>query len=238
MSAERSVGERARLHAALADPARVRMVDHLVLSDATPGELRELVGMPSNLVAHHLRVLEEAGLVARRRSQGDRRRSYVQLRAEILDDLLPAPPPTRGISGGRVLFVCTANSARSQLAAARWRDASDVPAGSAGTRPAERVAAGAVAVARRRRLPLRQVRPRRLDTVITGHELVVTVCDEAHEELQRTGPVRPELHWSVPDPVREGSDEAFEHAYDELADRVTRLAARVERADPARGAAS
>jgi ArsR family transcriptional regulator, arsenate/arsenite/antimonite-responsive transcriptional repressor / arsenate reductase (thioredoxin) len=35
--------------------------------------------MPSNLLAHHLRVLEEAGLVTRHRSEGDKRRSYLRL---------------------------------------------------------------------------------------------------------------------------------------------------------------
>ncbi|MCY9555872.1 hypothetical protein M5W98_30200 [Paenibacillus apiarius] len=53
-------------------------------------------------------------------------------------------------------------------------------------------------------------------------DLVIAVCDNAHEEL--TGPVRPRLHWSVPDPVRIDTDEAFEAAYADLADRVDRLA--------------
>jgi len=218
------VRRRARVHAALADPARLCLVDRLALGDATPGELRDLLGMPSNLLAHHLRVLEGAGLLSRHRSQGDRRRSYVSLVPQTLDGLWSqSTTPTT-----RVVFVCTANSARSQLAAALWNRSSEVPATSAGTHPADTVAPGAVAVARRRRLPLRQVRPRALDDVLDDEDLVVTVCDSAHEELRH----RPDagqrfLHWSVPDPVEIGTDAAFDVAYDHVAARVEQLAPRL-----------
>ena len=52
---------RADIHAALADPARLQIVDTLSLGDASPSELQELLAMPSNLVAHHLKVLEGVG---------------------------------------------------------------------------------------------------------------------------------------------------------------------------------
>ena len=59
---------RAAIHAALGEPARLAMVDALIFGDAAPGELGELLGLPSNLLAHHLRVLEEAGVVRRARA--------------------------------------------------------------------------------------------------------------------------------------------------------------------------
>ena len=90
-----------------------------------------MLAMPSNLLAHHLHVLEQAGIITRRRSEGDRRRTYLRLIPGALDPL--AAPPARAAL--RVLFVCTANSARSHLAAALWRRASTVPAVSAGTHP-------------------------------------------------------------------------------------------------------
>ena len=82
MSTEASSGSvvrRAALHAALGDPGRLTIVDTLAWGEASPGELAARLGMTSNLLAHHLRVLEEVGLVTRHRSEGDRRRSYVAL---------------------------------------------------------------------------------------------------------------------------------------------------------------
>ena len=64
MNTERmSLADRARIHAALGDPARLAVVDTLVAGDAAPGELAAVLDMPTNLVAHHLKVLEDAGLV-------------------------------------------------------------------------------------------------------------------------------------------------------------------------------
>ena len=66
------------------------------------------------------------------------------------------------------------------------------------------------------------VRPAHVTSVMEPRDLVVSVCDAAHEELVETG--REHLHWSVPDPVRVGTDEAFERAYEMVAGRVGRLA--------------
>src|ERR1035438_3071206 len=135
------VTARAAVHAALADPARLLITDTLAVGDVSPSELAAMLGMPSNLLAHHLHVLEQTGLLTRRRSEGDRRRSYLRLVPGALDSL--SRPPSR--RARRVLFVCTANSARSHLAAALWRRASKVPAASAGTHPAVAIAPGAKA---------------------------------------------------------------------------------------------
>ncbi|GAA1878074.1 helix-turn-helix domain-containing protein [Asanoa iriomotensis] len=202
------------MHAALGEPARLAIVDRLAISDASPGELGQLLGQPTNLVAHHLRVLEAAGLTARSRSEGDRRRSYLRLVPEALSGLLrPAfsVPP-------RVVFVCTHNSARSQLAAALLGSRTSVPTASAGTEPADAVHSRAVAVARRHGLDLSRARPARVDEVVEAADLVISVCDNAHEHL----PIS-RLHWSVPDPARHDTDEAFERAYDDIAGRVDRL---------------
>ena len=123
----------------------------------------------------------------------------------------------------RVLFVCTANSARSHLAVALWRRTSRLGAASAGTHPAASVAPGAMAVAARHDLSLADATPRLLDDVRRDGDLVVTVCDNAHEEMG----ARADLHWSVPDPVPAGDAAAFDAAFDEIARRVEDLAPRV-----------
>ncbi|WP_199511175.1 arsenate reductase/protein-tyrosine-phosphatase family protein [Nucisporomicrobium flavum] len=214
-----SVVERARIHAALGDPARLAIVDALCLGDASPGEIARDLELPSNLVAHHVKVLADAGLLERTRSEADRRRTYLRLRPDTLA-LLGSPrlPDAR-----RVVFVCTHNSARSQLAAALWSDRTHRPAASAGTHPASRVHPQAVAVARRHGLHLDPSGTACVADVVDDGDLIIAVCDNAHEDLT-TGAPRPQLHWSVPDPVRAGTDAAFEAAYTDLAGRIDRLA--------------
>ena len=116
-------------------------------------------------------------------------RSYARLIPGTLDSL--TRPPAR--TARRVLFVCTANSARSHLAAALWRRASTVPAASAGTHPANAIAAGAIAAAERHHLPLRRLRPGHLDEVQEHGDLIVTICDMAYEELGQL----PAIHWAL-----------------------------------------
>jgi protein-tyrosine-phosphatase/DNA-binding HxlR family transcriptional regulator len=209
---------RARTHAALADPHRLAIVDALALGDLTPGELGRLAGIPSNLLAHHLRILEAAGLTESRASSGDARRRYVVLRAEGLSHLVPAPPPP--VAG--VLFVCTHNSARSQVAAALWRHLTGEAAESAGAEPAPRVHPGAVRAARRVGIDIGDEIPKGYGAIAADPGLVVSVCDRARE-----GGVpfdAPTLHWSVPDPVADGRARAFAATVDEISGRVVRLA--------------
>jgi ArsR family transcriptional regulator, arsenate/arsenite/antimonite-responsive transcriptional repressor / arsenate reductase (thioredoxin) len=210
---------RAAVHAALADPTRLRITDTLADGDASPSELAAMLAMPSNLLAHHLRVLEETGIITRRRSEGDRRRTYLRLVPGAL--AVRSGQPAR--AARRVLFVCTANSARSHLAAALWRLASSVPAASAGTHPAAAIDPGAIDAAGRHNLPLPRLRPRHISDVRDDGDLVVTVCDLAHEELGTLAAV----HWSVPDPVPAGDPASFDAALAELADRIRRLAPRL-----------
>jgi len=129
------VDERAAVHRALGDPARLAIVDALGLGERSPSELLTLLGVSSNLLAHHVAALERTGIVRRTRSAGDRRRTYLGLVPGALDSLVPAPVR----DAARVVFVCTENSARSQLAAGLWNGASVVSATSAaaGRVPAE-----------------------------------------------------------------------------------------------------
>lgn len=225
MNIELSVERRAAVHAALGDPVRLAVVDALALGDAAPSDLAHRLGVRSNLLAHHLNVLVDAGVVRRARSEGDRRRTYVMLDPETAA-AMPSLVTASIATVPRVTFVCSQNSARSQLAAALWRRASEVPVASAGTRPAAKVHTGAVAAARRRGLSLRGARPAAVVDVVRPRDLVVAVCDEAHEALDDL----PRLHWSVPDPVRVGTSAAFDDALSEIDERIGRLAGAVAQA--------
>lgn len=191
-------------------------MDELACADRTSLELQHTLHLPSNLLAYHLHVLDEAGLIARCPSSGDRRRRYVCLRRDGLADLMPRPP----VEPQPALFICTHNSARSQLAAALWRQITAAAASSAGTHPAERVHSGAVAAGRRAGIDISDAQPR--DLVDTGPlpKLVVTVCDRAHEEIDTQADW---LHWSVPDPVPIGTSAAFDATVGELRDRIDAL---------------
>lgn len=210
--------QRAARHAALGDPVRLAVADRLMTSDRSPQELQQLLGIPSNLLSHHLDVLESVGLIVRGRSSGDGRRRYVHLLPGALRGLGPRAhlPPQPA------LFVCTANSARSQLAAALWTAIVGEPAASAGTHPAERVHPGAAAAAKRAGLDLSAARPTSLSEVDRRPVLTVTVCDRAHEELDASDDW---LHWSIPDPVPEGSKAAFDRTVHELRARIRAVSA-------------
>jgi ArsR family transcriptional regulator, arsenate/arsenite/antimonite-responsive transcriptional repressor / arsenate reductase (thioredoxin) len=217
-----NVEERAAVHAALGEPIRLALADQLVAGDASPSDLAEVLDLGTNLLAHHLKVLEAAGVIRRVRSEGDRRRSYVQLRLDnpIVSATLSGQPAIS--APRRVMFVCSANSARSQLAAAAWNSLSAVPATSGGTHPAARVHPRAVTVAARHGLDLSHAQPAAVDGRLDPADLIVAVCDNAHEELD---PDLPRLHWSIPDPAPHNTDSAFETAFADLNGRVHHLAA-------------
>lgn len=207
------------MHAALSEPHRIAIVDALALDDLSPGELGERTGQPSNLIAHHLAVLESARVVRRRRSDGDGRRSYLTLAWE---NPIVAATAAKGIApcGARVVFVCSANSARSQMAASLLASATDSPVASAGTSPAGAIHPFALAELSRHGLTPLAPSPASAADVVADGDIVVAVCDNAYEDLGRRSV---DLHWSVPDPAL-GNADAFRDAFDDLSPRIARLA--------------
>jgi len=205
------------MHAALGDPLRLAIVDELTISDRSPKELGERLGIASNLLAHHLDVLDDVGLISRVSSAGDGRRKYVQLTRGALAGLHATAAP----EATTVLFLCTHNSARSQLAAALWSARTGEQAHSAGTHPADQVHPGAMAAARRAGLLLQGAVPTLVGTIPPATQ-VVTVCDRVHEELS---PDPTWWHWSIPDPTRAATEAAFDAVVAELDARIGALSA-------------
>lgn len=206
------------MHSALSDPHRLAIVDQLTLSDWSPSELVRTLGINSNLLAHHLSVLKDLKLIEEVASQGDRRRRYVRLVASTLT----AMNLGEELRVERVVFVCTENVARSQLASALWNQLGlAVTSNSGGTHPGKCVHPKAIRAAKRRGLDLRSVRPGPIP-MITRNDLVVTVCDRAHEWLSSRGEAG-HVHWSVPDPATTAVPGAFDKAADALAERIGEL---------------
>lgn len=73
---EQNLPEAAAVLKALADPNRLRIFSLLMQGDSCNGELNERLGLPPNLLSHHLRVLREAGLVRSRHDAVDARWIY------------------------------------------------------------------------------------------------------------------------------------------------------------------
>jgi ArsR family transcriptional regulator, arsenate/arsenite/antimonite-responsive transcriptional repressor / arsenate reductase (thioredoxin) len=205
-------------HAALGDVKRLAIVDGLALGDRTVSELGDLVGIEGNLLAHHLDVLETAGLIERRVSEGDRRRRYVSLRWEGL----PATPQIELTPSAGVVFVCTHNSARSPFAAAIWEQQTGSYAASGGSHPAATVHPMAVEVAAEFGVDLSAAEPAGYEQLPQRPDLVISVCDLARESHPPKG--RRTLHWSIPDPVNSATLRSFRTAFSEITDRVDRLA--------------
>jgi ArsR family transcriptional regulator, arsenate/arsenite/antimonite-responsive transcriptional repressor / arsenate reductase (thioredoxin) len=224
-------------------PLRWRLLIELARSDRRVGELCELVGRRQSLVSYHLRQLRDAGLVSIRRSAADGRDSYYVLDLARCGELLSgagvslhpglarvAPPRATGegrAAIARVLFLCTGNSARSQIAEALAEQMSGgaVEAVSAGSYP-KPLHPNAVRVMRARGIDIEGRRTKHLSEFAGEHfDHVITLCDRVREICPEF-PGGPELiHWSIPDPTREpGNDEetlsAFERTAAELSTRI------------------
>jgi ArsR family transcriptional regulator, arsenate/arsenite/antimonite-responsive transcriptional repressor / arsenate reductase (thioredoxin) len=233
---------------------RWRLLSELSRSDRRVGELCELVTQPQNLVSYHLRQLRDGGLVSTRRSLADGRDAYYVLDLARCGELLasagaalhPGLAPAartgagraegrRGRAVARVLFLCTGNSARSQVAEALAEQLSNgaVRAASAGSHP-KPLHPNAVRVMRARGVDLGGRNSKHLSAFAGERfDYVISLCDRVREVCPEF-PGGPELiHWSIPDPAREpGGDEetlpAFERMADELSTRISFLLERIE----------
>lgn len=216
-------------------PLRWRLLAELAESDRRVRELTEVVGRPQNLVSYHLRLLRSGGLVAAHRSAFDGRDSYYGLDLQRNGALFAATgafasgraAPTRPLG---VLFLCTGNSSRSQIAEALAERLSGgaVRARSAGSKPktlhpnAVRVmAARGIDISRNETKSLHLFTDDRFDYVISLCDKVREVCPAFPDDPGR-------LHWSIPDPAAAaGTDEetypVFERTAVELEARITFL---------------
>ncbi|HEU4324192.1 MAG TPA: metalloregulator ArsR/SmtB family transcription factor [Roseiflexaceae bacterium] len=223
----------------LADETRWALINELRVSDRQVGELVERLKLPQSLVSYHLGLLRQAGLVQARRSETDARILYYSLSLPALDRVyrqigaglhLPAIGMS-ALSSLLVVFVCTANSARSQMAEGWLRHLSggQLRVRSAGTEPA-RLNPLSVLVMAEVGVDIGYHYAKSLDALSDERaDLAVTVCDRAREScpIEPIAPVQ--LHWSIPDPARplppSEQLEAFRAARDELRSRVDGLLA-------------
>lgn len=231
----------------------------LARSDRAVAELTRRVGEPQNLVSYHLAKLRDGGLVSARRSSADRRDTYYALELPRIGQLLSgaggalhpglrlARPEPAAFDGppSTVLFLCTGNSARSQMAEAMTnaRAGGAILAVSAGSEPRP-LHPNAVRVMREDHgIDLSGHRPKPLETFADGRfDRVVSLCDRVREVCPEF-PGDPEtIHWSIPNPATGEPDEAtyplFRQIAAELSVRIdfllTDIIARRTPAEPGR----
>jgi ArsR family transcriptional regulator, arsenate/arsenite/antimonite-responsive transcriptional repressor / arsenate reductase (thioredoxin) len=224
----------------LTDETRWRLLSALRRSDYQVGELVELLGLSQNLVSYHLGLLRQAGFVRAQRNSADARSQYYSADVAALEASLRQIgaglhlPLSSGedIPARTVVFLCTGNSARSQMAEGWLRALSNgrVAARSAGTHPrslhplatlAMAEAGVDIAYQQAKDLPA-------LDAIAA--DVVVTVCDLAREECPSWQLSAAHLHWSIPDPARAQGSEAeqlavFRSVRETLRERVVTLLA-------------
>jgi ArsR family transcriptional regulator, arsenate/arsenite/antimonite-responsive transcriptional repressor / arsenate reductase (thioredoxin) len=244
VSASRKVAPPSFLRLA-ANPIRWRLMSELAHSDRRVRELCALLERPQNLVSYHLAKLRADGVVSSRRSAADGRDSYYMLDLARCGELLATsggslhpglrlaePPPhdwdQRALATRpHLLFLCTGNSARSQIAEVLVEEATGgaVEARSAGSHP-KSLHPNAVRVMRERGIDIAGRRSKHLSEFARERfDYVVSLCDRVREVCPEF-PDHPQLiHWSIPDPAREGSTDeetypAFERTAEELATRI------------------
>ena len=236
-------------------PVRWRLLQELARSDRAVAELTERLEAPQSLLSYHLGQLRAGELVSMRRSSADRRDSYYRIDLARCGELLQAAggalhPGLRLVpaataphhSGGRrrsrrnprVLFLCTGNSARSQIAEALLHHQSEgtVEASSAGSNP-KALHPNAVRVMKQRAIDISANRTKHLDEFVSQRfDFVITLCDRVREVCPEF-PAHPDMvHWSIPDPALEGSTDrasypAFERTAAELETRIHFLLAAI-----------
>jgi protein-tyrosine-phosphatase len=229
-------------------PLRWRLLTELARSDRQVRELTGRLGQAQSLISYHLGQLRAGGLVSVRRSSADRRDAYYRIELTRCGELLaetglalhpglghpgtgsaPVPIPDMGAGRVRVLFLCTGNSARSQMAEALLgRLAGDaVEAASAGSRP-KRLHPAAVQVMREYGIDISGRQAKHLDTFGGQRfDYVITLCDRVREVCPEFGGAQL-IHWSIADPSGEPDTyAACRRAAAELRTRIGFLLARI-----------
>ena len=126
----------------------------------------------------------------------------------------------------RILFVCTGNTARSQMAEglARVLAAPDVEVASAGTKPNPKgVHPLAMAMLREKGIDPSAQRSKHIDDLQGEFDYVITLCDSAAQECPTYPARRARLHWGLTDPAAAGNDTERQRAlFREICDEIDR----------------
>jgi protein-tyrosine-phosphatase/DNA-binding transcriptional ArsR family regulator len=203
-------------------PLRWQMLVELAGSDRQVGELTRVLGQPQGLVSYHLARLRDGGLVSSHKSSFDARSVYYRLHLDRCGELLAATgaalhpgltssgPRTaaRPLAKGpdrhrvKVLFACTGNGTRSQIAEAILRDkAGDiVEVVSAGSHP-KPIHPNTINVLDEMGIDIAGARSKPITEFSGRHfDYVITLCDKVREVCPKFPGRGRTMHWSIEDP--------------------------------------
>jgi protein-tyrosine-phosphatase/DNA-binding transcriptional ArsR family regulator len=220
-------------------PLRWRLLEALSRSDLLVGELTELIGEPQNLISYHLAKLRDARLVAARRSSADRRDTYYTVDLARIGGRLAAAgaalhpglqlAPSRDearLCTVKILFLCTGNSARSQLAEAfaKARSGGAIKAYSAGSEP-KSLHPNAVRVMREHGIDIAGRASKHFDVFAERKfDWVISLCDRVREVCPEFGGKPEVIHWSIANPVTgEANDVTYPLFQQTAAEIATRI---------------
>jgi protein-tyrosine-phosphatase/DNA-binding transcriptional ArsR family regulator len=239
----------------IADETRWLIVRMLAVSDLRAGEIGAALHLPSNVLSYHLKRLRTAGVLCDRHSSADARDIYYHLNVAHLQDLYAAagnalyPGLSRLFTSAmaaelsdaptssrttlsrpmRVLFLCTHNSARSQMAEAlmRWMGSVQVEVYSAGSIPTQ-VRPEALATLEEVGIDATGLHAKSVEQFVGGQfDYIITVCDRMRDVCPAFLGDPAQAHWSIPDPVDiedpERRAKAFRATLTELQTRIRYL---------------
>lgn len=216
---------------ALADETRLQIVRLLALSDLRVGELVDQVRVPQNALSYHLKHLRAVGLLRDRRSNEDGRDVYYSVDLERLqvlyaasgNDLHPGivprsdrtTDPPRLAQPLRMLYLCTHNRARSQLAEGitRYLAGEQVEVYSAGSTPTE-VHPLTIEMLHEMGIDTNELRSKSMQEFVDqDFDYIITTCDRVRGDC----PVFPgdprQIHWSFADPSAQANEAAQRQAF-------------------------
>jgi ArsR family transcriptional regulator, arsenate/arsenite/antimonite-responsive transcriptional repressor / arsenate reductase (thioredoxin) len=219
-----------------AHPMRWAILNELGHSDLRVRELTAVLDQRQSLVSYHLGRLRSEGIVSTRRSSFDGRDTYYRVDLARCRELLSqtggalhpalrlaAPPAPEPATKSRVLFLCTGNSGRSQMAEALLRDIAPdrAAAFSAGSHP-KPVHPDAIRTLGERGIDISSAKSKHLSVFASERfDHVVSLCDRVREVCPEFPGSPATAHWSVPDPAREPDGAAaFARVADELTARI------------------
>ncbi len=221
----------------LAHPLRWALLRALADTDLRVQELAERLHEPMNVISYHLKKMREDAVVNARRSEADSRDVYYSLDIDHLRTLYrdagqalhpslvaDAQPVGAVFRDVRVLFICTHNSARSQMGEALLRAQTGGRGAvfSAGSHPT-RIHPEAVATMATLGIDISGQRTRHLNEFIgQPFDYVITVCDRARENCPAFPNAARQFHWGLPDPALLEDAAARSLAFQQTASRLQR----------------